>query len=354
MNFLTVLILFCILHFNGERSINAVYYLLQGKKSSQTVQDAIWYSLKHLFAIHPELKKDTFQKQIKKLADNKLIRMDEKTVQITTLGKEKLNFYLQKQPIPQDLDGWNFQDIDKKFWQRLSLIVQSISNWVNEESKYMPVQRDIYTQTWVKQWLYKWNTKYDKQTLAEKLYRELEQILTFAESSNKNPDFFVARLSGFKEPGLTSSQIAERYKIDEFYYLTVFRSFIHFMIKTISDNYLEYSLLNSIIKNDRREIVLTESTRKTYHYLHMNKSVKEIAAIRNLKESTIEDHIVEIAMMDSTFSIDPFVDCLMQEKIRSAIRKLNTRKLKRIKEEVTEADYFAIRLVLSKWTERNR
>lgn len=352
MNFLTVIILYCISCFKGERSTNAVYYLLQGKKSAQTVQDAVWFSLKHVFSIYPELKKELFQEHINFLAKNKLIEINDKTCQITTFGQEKLTHYIERQPIPEGLNGWNFQPIDKKFWQRLSLIVQIVSNWTKGEGKFMPVQRDFYTQRWVKRWLYDWNSTYDKQTLTKKLYLEIEHLLTYAESKNKNPEFFVARLSGYENPGLTISQIAQQYKIDEFYYLIIFRSFLHFMIKTISDFHSDYPLLYSIIKNDQQEIVFTESTRKTLNLININKSIKEIARIRNLKVSTIEDHIVEIALMDEKFSIDPYVTPSMQERIRLAIKTLNTRKLKRIKEAVPDADYFAIRLVLSKWTEQ--
>lgn len=352
MNFLTVIILYCISCFKGERSTNAVYYLLQGKKSAQTVQDAVWFSLKHVFSIYPELKKELFQEHINFLAKNKLIEINDKTCQITTFGQEKLTHYIERQPIPEGLNGWNFQHIDKKFWQRLSLIVQIVSNWTKGEGKFMPVQRDFYTQRWVKRWLYDWNSTYDKQTLTKKLYLEIEHLLTYAESKNKNPEFFVARLSGYENPGLTISQIAQQYKIDEFYYLIIFRSFLHFMIKTISDFHSDYPLLYSIIKNDQQEIVFTESTRKTLNLININKSIKEIARIRNLKVSTIEDHIVEIALMDEKFSIDPYVTPSMQERIRLAIKTLNTRKLKRIKEAVPDADYFAIRLVLSKWTEQ--
>lgn len=352
MNFLTVIILYCISCFKGERSTNAVYYLLQGKKSAQTVQDAVWFSLKHVFSIYPELKKELFQEHINFLAKNKLIEINDKTCQITTFGQEKLTHYIERQPIPEGLNGWNFQHIDKKFWQRLSLIVQIVSNWTKGEGKFMPVQRDFYTQRWVKRWLYDWNSTYDKQTLMKKLYLEIEHLLTYAESKNKNPEFFVARLSGYENPGLTISQIAQQYKIDEFYYLIIFRSFLHFMIKTISDFHSDYPLLYSIIKNDQQEIVFTESTRKTLNLININKSIKEIARIRNLKVSTIEDHIVEIALMDEKFSIDPYVTPSMQERIRLAIKTLNTRKLKRIKEAVPDADYFAIRLVLSKWTEQ--
>ncbi|MEK1830637.1 helix-turn-helix domain-containing protein [Priestia megaterium] len=79
------------------------------------------------------------------------------------------------------------------------------------------------------------------------------------------------------------------------------------------------------------------------------KKLEEIAYIRRLKESTIEDHIAELALFVPSFSIDAYVSPKQQEKIISAFEGLRTNKLKVIKEEVKDdVTYFQIRLVLAK------
>lgn len=55
--------------------------------------------------------------------------------------------------------------------------------------------------------------------------------------------------------------------------------------------------------------------------------------------------------MDPDFSITDFVNLKLQEKIKRTVHKLQTRKLRMIKDEIKEADYFSIRLVLAKWNE---
>ena len=65
--------------------------------------------------------------------------------------------------------------------------------------------------------------------------------------------------------------------------------------------------------------------------------------------NTIYDHIVEIALHDDNFPIEPFVSREKQDEIFKAAEKLKTRKLKLIKEAVGEdIDYFQIRLALTK------
>ena len=75
----------CINRFKGERSVNAVYYLLQGKKSSQTIQDAVWFSLKNLFRCFPNLKKDHYKKIVKDLTSKNLLVVGEKTATLTDI-----------------------------------------------------------------------------------------------------------------------------------------------------------------------------------------------------------------------------------------------------------------------------
>ena len=72
-------------------------------------------------------------------------------------------------------------------------------------------------------------------------------------------------------------------------------------------------------------------------------------SIRRLKKSTIEDHLVELALHNKEFSIDPYISIEKQQQIQKAVKKLNSKQLKHIYHEVKNADYFEIRLVLAKY-----
>ncbi|WP_407697167.1 helix-turn-helix domain-containing protein [Schinkia azotoformans] len=75
----------------------------------------------------------------------------------------------------------------------------------------------------------------------------------------------------------------------------------------------------------------------------------EIAIIRNLKESTIEDHIVEIASELKSFNIEPFVSNDLQGKIIESFQTLRTKRLKPIRSSLNDTvSYFQIRLVLGR------
>src|SRR5699024_3524337 len=97
------------------------------------------------------------------------------------------------------------------------------------------------------------------------------------------------------------------------------------------------------------------STRKTLQMIHSGHDLETISNLRNLKLSTIHDHIVEIALMDPSFSISPYISAKMQDRILSIVQKHQTKRLKEIKnylqQEIpeTEVTYFQIRLTLSRF-----
>jgi uncharacterized protein YpbB len=86
--------------------------------------------------------------------------------------------------------------------------------------------------------------------------------------------------------------------------------------------------------------------------LNQGFTAEEIASFRNLKISTIEDHLVEFALNVKDFSINSYVDEDIQLKILEISRQESTRQLKVIRNTLKTASYFQIRLVLAKYGDR--
>ena len=83
----------------------------------------------------------------------------------------------------------------------------------------------------------------------------------------------------------------------------------------------------------------------------------EIATMRQLKMSTIEDHFVEMAINDKTFPIQQFVSKVDLENVILKSRELGTKRLRLLKDTFPELSYFQLRLILgvqsrevTKWT----
>jgi uncharacterized protein YpbB len=342
-SYLTYLILACIQKINGERTSYSIYHLLRGKKSSQTIQDAHLFNMTNLFQTFPQLSRNDFDEVVRDLLTKNYIQIvNVDKFKVTSLGSTYLDNAFSEMPIPRVLNGWKYHSIQDDFWKRLSLFIQVCSNLINFESSYIPIQNDMKTVDWVKAILLKLNK--NREELSEELLHEV--ICCLKDGEEMMAEVIVWRLTGYKQIGLTSIQVAELLKMDINYFHLQFLNSIHFMINRITSNRNQFPILQNLLIDYQKPIILTNSSLVTYRYLRLGYNIEEIASVRNLKTSTIEDHVVEIALNDSDFVLEPFVPIEVENKIREAINKIKSKQLKMIRQELKEnISYFQIRLV---------
>lgn len=342
-NYLQMMILYCLYTLKGERTTSSVLHLLNGKKSSQTIQDAHLFRLTNLFQTVPSLSREELADIVQLFVEEKFIQMRMTNCYVVTeKGEEELTTFLKVQPIPKYLQGWQYHQVTGIAWKRLSLLVQVCSHLANHHLSYLPVQRQNETKLWVKHFLR--TTEYKRSELAEKLLQELLQCLS--ETDEIDPRTFVLRLTGYKKIGLTSTQAINKLQMDASAYVFQFMNVLHYLIMASSTNPNKYPILSELSKHASK--TLTNSTRKTYELVNKGYQLDEIMEIRQLKKGTIEDHLVEIVLTDEQFEIAPFIDEQRKQTILQVANEITTRQLKTIKEHVPEASYFEIRLVLAK------
>lgn len=349
-DYMTIMILFCIKNLNGERSISAIYHLLKGKKTSQTIQDGKLYRLSQLFGLFPHLTKDALIKNVDLLeAENLIIKVREQSYLITNNGLEELQQQLKIAPIPNELDGWSYHSVTHSFWERLSLLIQTISNLIHSNKQFYPIVNNEITIQWIKYFLL--SSRRNKQDLAEKIHHEVFTFLS--QISTMEAAIFMLKLTGHKRIGLTFEQIGRLVDQDINRVHVLFYGSLHHFIKQIIHTQDKYPIMYQLLSDIHQPVPLTMSTKKTYQLLVSGKSIAEIAKIRRLKMSTIEDHIVELAHNLNDFSIEPFITTEEREKIEQTIMDLKTNQLKEIKQALNrDVPYFLIRLVLAKRSDR--
>jgi uncharacterized protein YpbB len=244
-------------------------------------------------------------------------------------------------PIPTELNGWIYGDVGRFFWRRLSLSVQVLSNIAHERNHYLPVNKNQEDLQWIKTFLKQ--EKFKQTDLINLLYEEIK--LTLQLQSNSDATIFIQRLTSSQKIGLTYEQIAAKHKEDPIFIYLVFWNVIHSIIHLLQSSKSQYIVLNEMIKDKLHNHVLTASTATTRSYLLQGIGISELAVIRRLKESTIEDHIVEITLHDKTYSPSSYLSKEDFEQINNAIDVLNTHQLKNVKEYLNhQYSYFQIRL----------
>lgn len=345
-------ILYCLKQLKGERSVSSVYHLLKGKRSSQTLQDGNMFHISFLFGVHKSLKRHDYDKQIEWLLNEQFLEMiHENTYILTKKGEERLWEWKDTYSFPRYLHGLQYGKIDGNLWRRLSLVVQTISNLQRENKRFIPIQQDIEVTAWVKKFLI--SLPYVRGELAERLYSELHCILK--KVTPLEAVIFTYRLTGYQRIGYTAEQLGDMTEQDAFRVQLVLLGTLHFCIETVKEQEHEFPLLTTIMAYPKQnENLLSFSTQKTYQLLKQRRTIDEISVIRKLKVATIEDHIVEIALRENDFSIEEFIEKDKIEQVQRTIEKLQTRKL-RVLKQVTGEDvsYFEIRLVLARMGDGN-
>ncbi|KZZ86449.1 helix-turn-helix domain-containing protein [Bacillus sp. SJS] len=328
--------LLCLDRFNGERSFSAIYHLLRGKKTSQTLQDMQLFGLSSFFSLFPQINRETIEDACRSLETKKLIGNNGK---LTSSGKEALHHSLTAMPIPKELNSWKHGRGGREAWVRLSLLIQTVTHLIRNKSRFLPLTSDEDAQQWIKSFLAQSNS--DRTGLALKLNEELNLFLSGKQDFMA--ELFVYRLTTPERAGLTYDQLAEKLEKDPVYLELCFWSLMHDLLENaVASNAV---LLSKLSREVPDSLPLTQSAKRTYMLLKQGKSKEDACKIRNLKMSTIEDHLVEIAMQDPSFNINPYLLQVEKEEIAEAIEHLKTKQLKNIKEHLDHKyTYFQIRL----------
>lgn len=346
--FLEKVILYNLYKINGQRSISSIYHLFNGKKSSQTIQDAHFFHLSSFFNTYKDISRENLDSLVKKFIDSHVIEAESiDHYLLTDIGYNHISSLYEQYPFLNHLNGWKYQYYES-FWERLTLFVQVVSNIKHKEIKYAPIQRGKDVQNWVKQFLN--SIPFPREELGSLLYRELVHCLD--QSTHHDPSVLVIRLSGYNAIGLTDRQASDVLGVEPSLYHFQFLSCLHFLIESIEKDRGRYPLLMMMIEDLQNEIPLTTSTKKTYSLINNGYSIEEVALMRRLKIATIQDHIVEIAINSSLFSIDPYISKEKQRIILETAKDSPSKQLKYIRQLIQDVDYFEIRLVLAKYGDK--
>ncbi len=326
---------------NKERTISAAYHVLKGKRSGQTIQDIGLFQLHQYFGLLPKLPRTTFDEAVTLFMQYSWLKVQESG----HFYMEKLGLQRAQQTPPFFFDGWHYRGNEHVFFARLSLIVQSLSYQTAAVRSFSPISRDPDIQNWVRSFLQ--NHHYLQGHLQQQLLDECTSVLKNIPVSDGSKQLVLYRLSGYRLPGWTWQQLADKRKESVLDSQLAFIETLHKLLNEVQQNN-DYPLLKEVAQGVRVKILLTDSAQQTAQLYEQGYSVEQIVQIRKLKQSTIEDHFVELAMYEPNFSIGPFVSYEEAEKVWQASKHYQTKKLKILHEALKELSYFQLRLVLAK------
>lgn len=318
---------------NGHRTLPALMHILLGNRTAQTISDM------HLFRLErfagtlkdaPEDVKISFEKILSDIFDQH------------RLSSERGNVKQEpKQSLPDGFNGLDFEWTGRAthLWKSLSLFIQTLTHLRQNDRFFFPVSTDEHIQNQVKSALKDQSLK----RLTDRLYHELAGPL---EKMNEPAQkMFIDRLTVKGSVGLSFSQLADQYKMTPFQtYITV-RGVLHVLLHAYDSNPPAYPLLAMFVsKGKNRDYeALTDSAKQTKRLLDYGHSLNDVAKARKLKNSTVEDHVVELAHVDPNFDYSPY---LKDDDLNDILKQINTHKLTRLRQlkDATDGAYSYLQL----------
>ncbi|WP_332649278.1 helix-turn-helix domain-containing protein [Lysinibacillus sp. 54212] len=336
------ILLHIFLKLNNERTVSAAYHLIKGKRSGQTIQDVGIFKLHPYFGLLRKLDRKRFDEEVALLVQYNYLKVTENGYyEMKATGLKKANT-----PMSITFDGWHYQGNEHVFFARLSLIVQSLSYQKASIRSFIPIQRNDKIQQWCRGFLL--TNEYQSNSIQKLLHDEMEQSLIESDTTEQQKQFIVSRLVGANMPGVTWQQLAYETGQTELDCQFLYIAALHQWLQAIYKKKAAFPLLFQMMEGVRIDAPLTDSANQTALLYRQGYSPEQIGSMRRLKLSTIEDHLVEIAMNEPDFDISPFIsqpDCL---HVHQAVEAYATRKLKVLREVLPNLSYFQIRLALAK------
>ena len=267
-----------------------------------------------------------------------LIITDDSLVHLTEKGRAQVAF------LPKyHFNGWDYRGNEMIFFDRLSLTVQTLSNFRLGEKLFLPTIKEIDIQKFVKNLLQKQSI--DNPAFSNQIMEELLSCFNSKDLTEIHKIIFTHRLGGYRLTGWTWSQLAKSLKLNEESVRLLYIESLHLLLNAIETS-KSSSFLKKLTQDIKVTSYLTASAMQTKQLFENGMSMEDIAAIRKLKLSTIEDHFVEMSINDSDFPLELFVSKNDAMAVIQKADELETRRLRLLKDVFNHLTYFQLRLIL--------
>ncbi|KGX92290.1 hypothetical protein N781_18025 [Pontibacillus halophilus JSM 076056 = DSM 19796] len=339
------LLLHCITLLKGERTYSAIHHALIGKKSSQTFQDIHAYGLTPYYGVYKSLKRTQLEETLRAMQQDGTIAINEGVPVLAAKGracyKEGLESYAHELTW---FNGLSLQHMSEPVWSRLLLFVQTAANIVKGQHQFIPITDKPEYVSFVRKMYHEQKTQLSQSLTS--LYNELYPLLK--DMPSEFAELITYRFTSANIYGMSKSQLAQHTHETVHDVEVKFSCSVHYILERAMADSTNFPWLYTFIADQIQEIPITESAKKTLDYINQGYSLQQLTRIRRLKLSTIQDHIVEIALVHPSFSIEPFISSKAAQDISHQVKQLNTNRLKVIRESLGEQySYFEIRLVLA-------
>lgn len=276
---------------------STLFQLLKGKRTNSVLLFGFTHQLLPYLGLFPKLDEKSFGLLVNKLVTtNYLVEEPAGFHQLTNQGLERKAEILSELPI-EGLDLFQYGRNDQEAWRLTKLSMQVVSFYQGETTTYVPIEARPFFLYQIK----KWFLPPHRETVSHAYPVEMQRI--FENLPQTVGDYLANQFSGQEMTGLTQQQLLPAVYQKQPWGLLYNHQMIHLFLAEISQTATPYlaELLAVFLKQNVNQSML--ETRK----LFLSGATKvTIMEKRHLKDGTINDHLLEWAIIDKSFPFEKF------------------------------------------------
>ncbi|MGM0124501.1 hypothetical protein IGI37_001879 [Enterococcus sp. AZ194] len=272
-----------------------LYHLLRGRRTNSVLVYGFFHEILPFLGAFPTLNEEAFFAELKKCCQKRLLKERAGEYQLTDKGRKTIEKQLVEFP---GIDYFSFGKTGQKNWRLIKFVVQVISYLSYEENTYVPIENSPYYTQHVKNWL----RGQEKQNIPTQLRDELSQLLRGLTKSQS--DFLANQFSGNQVSGAVAYQLLPE-EVQQFPYSQLFEDEAIHLFFTQLKQY-PHSKLYLLVKDGLKQNY-NQSARQTIRLFLQGATTEQVMAVRHLKKSTINDHLIEWAILDEAFPFQQFI-----------------------------------------------
>ncbi len=268
---------------------------------------------------------NNFEPTLDELCQKKLLLETSKGICLTVKGR-----FLRE---PAFFNGFDLKGWEKQFY----LLVQVASELSYQNNKYFAITNDLKAQQLFKNWF----RRYGKTTLLGEITASLTDFL--AHEPELNAQLFCEQLTGHGRLGQTKAQLAKSYQLQIAEIEVGWRDLCARYAKYLLDQNFE---LAKLVMPYKRLTNLPASTEKTYSLFLAGKSIEEIADLRKIRKSTVQEHLLNVAILADDFPRERLLSPKIKKQIMDFFASCPVLdwKFQQLHESYPEISFFEYRL----------
>lgn len=310
LTYIEYLFLDCI---STERPIKeaTLFYNLIGKRTVSTMLQCRQYDLEAYFTVMPGMKPPVLKKGLKRLLSDGLISgNDGEGFLLTEAGSAKKADFLSGHAHFSLGNQMEFALIQGVLRRRMLFLIQILSEMLHKNKQYHPIEREAKEQLWMKRLLTQHSG--DNATFA-RAYGE-EWGIYLSRLPERDAGLFALQFEGAGHLRKTTGQMAGLFSLEEAEVKILLHQNWLRLYAALEKEPEKFPVLSSVRQMTIKENGLASASAETTMRYFMNgHGMEEIISMRGLKQSTIQDHFAEIALIYPGFPTQEFLD---KEKMR--------------------------------------